>query len=53
MATSSIMKTFYVQDEERFEKLKQELESKPTYEKAVESPSLEKGREKLAAFVFR
>lgn len=53
MATSSIMKTFYVQDEERFEQLKQELEKEPTYEEAVESPSLKKGREKLATFVFR
>ena len=53
MATSSITKTFYVQDEEQFEKLKQELETKPAYEEAIDAPSLEKGREKLATFVFR
>lgn len=53
MATSSIIKDFYVKDYRAFEKLKKELESAPEYKPAVLSPSLEKGREKLAAFVFR
>ena len=53
MATSSITKDFYVKDREAFERLKKELESKPVRKQAAESPSLKKGREKLATFVFR
>lgn len=53
MATSSITKEFYVKDEKAFERLKQELKSKPERKQVVESPSLEKGRDKLATFVFR
>lgn len=53
MATSSITKEFYAKDMEAFEKLKKELESPPDGKQAVEAPSLKKGREKLATFVFR
>lgn len=53
MATSSITKDFYVKDDHAFEKLKKELESGPERKQVVRSPSLEKGREKLATFVFR
>lgn len=53
MATSSITKDFYVKDQEAFERLKQELEKRPERKQTVESPSLKKGREKLATFVFR
>lgn len=54
MATSSITKEFVVKDSEAFERLKKELDSKSVErEKVVESPSLKKGREKLATFVFR
>lgn len=53
MATSSITKDFYVKDPHAFEKLKKELESGPERKQVVPSPSLEKGREKLATFVFR
>ena len=53
MATSSIIKEFYVQDMETFERLKKELENAPVRKRVVESPSLKKGREKLATFVFR
>lgn len=53
MATSSITKDFYVKDQEAFKRLKKELESKPERKQVVESPSLEKGRKKLATFVFR
>ncbi len=53
MATSSITKEFYVKDEKAFERLKKELQSTPERKVAVQSPSLKKGREKLATFVFR
>ena len=53
MATSSITKDFFVKDRAAFDRLKKELESKPARKQAVESPSLKKGREKLATFVFR
>lgn len=53
MATSSIMKDFYVKDYRAFEKLKKELENAPERKQAAPSPSLEKSKEKLAAFVFR
>jgi len=54
MATSSITKEFYVKDQDAFERLKKELEtSTAPREKVVESPSLKKGKEKLATFVFR
>lgn len=54
MATSSITKEFYVRDQVAFERLKKELSAKSVQrEKVVESPSLKKGREKLATFVFR
>lgn len=53
LATSSITKEFYVKDPAAFERLKKELESKPERRQVVESPSLKKGREKLATFVFR
>lgn len=51
MATSSIMKEFYI-DKQSFDKLKKETQSSHT-RKIVKSPSLEKGRKKLATFVFR
>ena len=53
MATSSITKEFRVKDPDAFERLKAELESKPARKQAVDSPSLKKGKEKLATFVFR
>lgn len=53
MATSSITKNFYVKDPTAFMRLKKELESTPVRRQVVESPSLKKGREKLATFVFR
>ena len=54
MATSSITKEFYVKDQAAFERLKKELSTESAMrEKVVESPSLKKGREKLATFVFR
>lgn len=53
MATSSITKDFYVKDRKAFEELKKELDRKPMRDEVVESPSLKKGREKLATFVFR
>ena len=53
MATSSITKEFYVRDWAAFERLQKELELKPVRKQVIESPSLKKGREKLATFVFR
>ena len=54
MAISSITKEFYVKDQVAFERLKTELATKSApREKVVESPSLKKGKEKLATFVFR
>lgn len=54
MATSSITKEFYVRDQVAFERLKKDLDETSAPRKAaIESPSLKKGREKLAAFVFR
>lgn len=53
MATSSITKDFYVKDQMAFERLKQELEKKPDRNQVIESPSLQRSREKLATFVFR
>lgn len=54
MAASSITKEFYVKDQAAFERMQEELakESAPR-KNVVESPSLKKGREKLADFVFR
>lgn len=53
MATSSITKDFYVKDQKTFERLKKELESNPMRKQVVESSSLQRGKEKLATFVFR
>ena len=54
MATSSITKEFFVQESAAFEKLKKELNIEaPLRKQVVKSPSLKKGREKLATFVFR
>lgn len=53
MATSSITKEFYVKDQEAFERLKQELDKKSERKQITESPSLKKGKEKLATFAFR
>lgn len=53
MATSSITKDFFVKDPSVFEQLKKQLETKTMRKQVVESPSLKKGREKLATFVFR
>lgn len=54
MATSSITKEFFVKDSAAFEKLKKELNIEaPLRKQVVKSPSLKKGREKLATFVFR
>lgn len=53
MATSSITKDFYAKDPKAFARLKNELEREPERKQAAEAPSLKKGREKLATFVFR
>lgn len=53
MATSSITKEFYAKDQFAFKRLKKELDCKPMRKQVVESPSLKKGREKLATFAFR
>lgn len=57
MATSSILKDFYVYDEEAFERLKKELDepSPPPdpEEEARDRAILERSEEKLAKFVFR
>ena len=53
MATSSITKDFYVKDQAAFEKLREELSKVTPREQASVSPSLQKGKEKLATFVFR
>ncbi len=53
MATKSITKEFYLKNPSVFKQLKKQLESKPVRKQVVESPSLKKGREKLATFVFR
>ena len=53
MATSSITKAFIVRDMEAFKRLKEELDNAPPPKRVAKAPSLEKGREKLATFVFR
>jgi len=53
MATSSITKKFCVKDKETFVRLKKELESTPVRKQVAESPSLKRGRDKLATFIFR
>ena len=54
MATSSITKEFFVKDNAALERLQKALDREPALHKqVVESPSLKKGREKLATFVFR
>lgn len=54
MATSSILKEFYVRDAAAFERLRQELNrSSGTGKPAVNSDVLKRGREKLAKFVFK
>lgn len=53
MATSSITKNFYVRDKNAFKRLTKELEKSPNRKQIVESPSLKRGKEKLATFVFR
>lgn len=53
MATSSITKEFYVRDQSAFEQLKRQLDNKPERRHVTDSPSLNKGRQKLATFVFR
>lgn len=54
MATSSILKEFYVRDTAAFERLKQELDrSSVTSKPAADSDVLKRSREKLAKFVFK
>lgn len=53
MATSSITKEFRVKDQAAFEKLKQDIAKSSKRNKVVISPSLAKGRKKLATFSFR
>lgn len=53
MATSSIVKEFYVRDAAAFERLKQELDrSSGTSKPAADSDVLKRSREKLATFMF-
>lgn len=54
MATSSIVKEFYVRDAAAFERLRQELDRHSSSSKlAADSDVLKRGREKLAKFVFK
>ena len=54
MATSSIVKEFYVRDAAAFERLRQELDrSSGTSKPAADSDVLKRGREKLATFEFK
>ena len=54
MATSSIVKEFYVRDAAAFERLKQELDRHSSPSKpAADSDVLKRSREKLAKFVFK
>ena len=54
MATSSIVKEFYVRDAVAFERLKRELDrSLGTSKPAADFDVLKRGREKLAKFVFK
>lgn len=57
MATSSILKEFYVRDAAAFERLRQELDrssgTSNTSKPAADSDVLKRGREKLAKFVFK
>ena len=57
MATSSILKEFYVRDAAAFERLRQELDrhssSSNTSKPAADSDVLKRGREKLATFMFK
>lgn len=54
MATSSILKEFYVRDAAAFERLRQELDrSSGTSKSAADSDVLKRSREKLATFMFK
>ena len=53
MATSSIQKEFLVKDAKAFEKLKRELSQATPRTATVKNSAVEKGKEKLASFVFR
>lgn len=54
MATSSILKEFYVRDAAAFERLRQELDrSSGTSKPAADSDVLKRSREKLATFMFK
>ena len=54
MATSSIVKEFYVRDAAAFERLRQELDrSSGTSKPAADFDVLKRGREKLATFAFK
>ena len=57
MATSSIVKEFYVRDAAAFERLRQELDrssgTSNTSKPAANSDVLKRSREKLAKFVFK
>lgn len=53
MATSSIKKEFVVKDAKAFEKLKKELAQSAPRTETVNYPAIEKGKDKLASFVFR
>ena len=57
MATSSILKEFYVRDAAAFERLRQELDrssgTSNTGKPAADSDVLKRSREKLATFEFK
>lgn len=53
MPTSSITKDFYVKDKKAFERLKQELNTKPEQQQTTARKSLERSKEKIKTFVFR
>ena len=57
MATSSIVKEFYVRDAVAFERLRRELDrvlcTSNTSKSAADSDVLKRSREKLATFMFK
>lgn len=57
MATSAIVKEFYVRDAAAFERLKRELDrvssTSNTSKPAADSDVLKRSREKLATFIFK
>lgn len=53
MATSSILKDFYIRNNSGYERLKVELNNKTEIELSSEPLSLKKSKDKLVTFIFR